>query len=81
MSDAAKRPTASRAVGDSDQASVWAVYAEHGEALLGYAIVRLVTDRSWAEDIVQETPRRGFGGVIEERQPHAPGPRHDQLVP
>ena len=62
MSDAAKRPTASRAVGDSDQVSVWAVYAEHGEALLGYATDRLVADRGWAEDIVQETPRRGFGG-------------------
>jgi len=42
-----------RVVEDSDEEFVRSLWAEHGEALLGYAS-RLVGDRGRAEDIVQE---------------------------
>jgi len=45
--------------GGADAAFVRAVYAEHGQALLGYA-TRLVADRGRAEDIVQETLLRAW---------------------
>ena len=43
----------------SDEALVQSVWAEHGEALLGYAS-RLVGDRGRAEDIVQEALLRAW---------------------
>lgn len=52
------RDTSSDAT-DADAEFVRAVYAEHGRALFGYAL-RLVADRSRAEDIVQETLLRAW---------------------
>ncbi|MCW2670192.1 MAG: polymerase, sigma-24 subunit, subfamily [Frankiales bacterium] len=45
--------------GDPAEAVVRAVYAEHGTALLGYAL-RLTRDRGAAEDLVQETVLRAW---------------------
>jgi RNA polymerase sigma-70 factor (ECF subfamily) len=45
--------------GDPAEAVVRAVYAEHGSALLGYAL-RLTGDRGAAEDLVQETVLRAW---------------------
>lgn len=44
---------------DADAAFIRTAYAEHGPALLGYA-VRLVADRGRAEDIVQEALLRAW---------------------
>ncbi|MCW2672191.1 MAG: polymerase, sigma-24 subunit, subfamily, partial [Frankiales bacterium] len=44
---------------DPAEAMVRAVYAEHGSALLGYAL-RLTGDRGAAEDLVQETVLRAW---------------------
>lgn len=49
----------SRSADDSDEAVVRAVYAEHGAALLRYAL-RLTGDRGHAEDLVQETVLRAW---------------------
>jgi RNA polymerase sigma-70 factor (ECF subfamily) len=48
-----------RVVEDGDEAFVRSLWAEHGEALLGYA-GRLVGDRGRAEDIVQEALLRAW---------------------
>ena len=48
-----------RVVEDSDEAFVRSLWAEHGQALLGYAS-RLVGDRGRAEDIVQEALLRAW---------------------
>ncbi|MCW2674111.1 MAG: polymerase, sigma-24 subunit, subfamily, partial [Frankiales bacterium] len=45
--------------GDPAEAVVRAVYAEHGSALLGYAL-RLTGDRGASEDLVQETVLRAW---------------------
>ncbi len=49
----------SRTAGDPDEAVVRAVYAEHGAALLRYAL-RLTGDRGHAEDLVQEAVLRAW---------------------
>jgi RNA polymerase sigma-70 factor, ECF subfamily len=45
--------------GDSDEALIRALYADHGRALLAYA-TRLTGDRAAAEDVVQETLVRAW---------------------
>ena len=45
--------------GDPDEAFVGGLWAEHGDALLGY-VTRLVGDSARAEDIVQETMLRAW---------------------
>jgi len=49
----------SRSADDPDEAVVRAVYAEHGPALLRYAM-RLTGDRGHAEDLVQEAVLRAW---------------------
>jgi len=56
LRDGAKQ---SRSAGDPDEAVVRAVYAEHGAALLRYAL-RLTGDRGHAEDLVQEAVLRAW---------------------
>lgn len=48
-----------------------AVYAEHGEALLGY-VTRLTGDRARAEDIVQETVLRAWRNAEQLASDHRP---------
>lgn len=48
-----------RRTDDADETFLRALYAEHGAALLRY-VTRLVGDRGWAEDIVQETLLRAW---------------------
>lgn len=55
----AEPPAVLRAVEDTDDAFVRALWAEHADALLGYA-TRLTRDRGRAEDIVQEVMLRAW---------------------
>jgi RNA polymerase sigma-70 factor (ECF subfamily) len=59
---------------DADALFLRALYAEHGQALLGYA-VRLTGDRGRAEDIVQETFLRAWkhaGALNDDGRPLRP---------